>query len=260
MNNELAIINHNGVFMVDSREVAEMMGRGHKEILMMIEGQKHVDGRVKHIGFLPAISESGLFNPQDFFIKSSYKVDGNNKTYPCYLLTKQGCDMTANKMSGKKGVLFTAAYVTRFVEMEKALVQPKLPALTRKDLILMALESEERAERLEIENQTLLPKAAKYDEFLDAEGLTTMTIVGKQFLGGLTAVKVARFLQEKGILYKNKIDACYVPRLGYEKYFKLTSYIKRDYTGRLNLLGRSLKLNNEGIDFTIDLFHGAPAN
>ncbi|HUX79106.1 MAG TPA: phage antirepressor KilAC domain-containing protein, partial [Alphaproteobacteria bacterium] len=55
------------------------------------------------------------------FIKSSYKVDGNNKTYPCYLLTRKGCDMVANKMTGEKGVLFTATYVTKFEEMENSL-------------------------------------------------------------------------------------------------------------------------------------------
>lgn len=34
--------------------------------------------------------------------------------------------MIANKLTGKKGVLFTAAYVTAFEEMQKALtVQPK---------------------------------------------------------------------------------------------------------------------------------------
>ena len=124
--NELKVTKTPGGLMVDSREVAEMVGRDHKEILAMIEGQEHIGGRVKHIGFLPTISESGLFNPQDFFIKSSYKVEGNNKTYPCYLLTRKGCDMVANKMTGEKGVLFTAAYVTKFEEMEKELkIQPK---------------------------------------------------------------------------------------------------------------------------------------
>ena len=32
--------------------------------------------------------------------------------------------MSANKMTGKKGVLFTAAYVTAFEEMRKALTAP----------------------------------------------------------------------------------------------------------------------------------------
>ncbi len=71
--------------MVDSREVAEMIDREHKEVLAMIEGQVHKDGRVKHVGFLPAISESGLYTPSEFFIESTYKVQGNNKSYKNYL-------------------------------------------------------------------------------------------------------------------------------------------------------------------------------
>ena len=39
---------------------------------------------------------------------------------PCYLLSKMGCEMVANKLTGEKGILFTAAYVKRFNEMEAA--------------------------------------------------------------------------------------------------------------------------------------------
>lgn len=37
------------------------------------------------------------------------------------MLTKKGCEMVANKMTGEKGVLFTAAYVTAFNKMEEHL-------------------------------------------------------------------------------------------------------------------------------------------
>lgn len=37
--------------------------------------------------------------------------------------------MIANKTTGKKGVLFTAAYVTAFEEMRQALAAPQRPAL-----------------------------------------------------------------------------------------------------------------------------------
>jgi hypothetical protein len=37
---------------------------------------------------------------------------------PCYLINKPGCEMVANKLTGEKGVLFTAAYVAKFNEME----------------------------------------------------------------------------------------------------------------------------------------------
>ena len=121
------------------------------------------------------------------------------------------------------------------------------------------LNSEKKLALVEAEKQILLPKAERYDEFLDADGLTTMTLVGKHFLGGLTANKVAKFLQEKEVLFKKKVDDCYVPRHGYEKYFKQVHYIKRDDYGKPKMLGRCLKFNNEGIDLTISLLKGTLA-
>lgn len=44
--------------------------------------------------------ENGKFRSQDFFIPSTYKVGGNNKTYDHYLITRKGCDMVANKLTG----------------------------------------------------------------------------------------------------------------------------------------------------------------
>ncbi|MGE7112450.1 Rha family transcriptional regulator [Lysinibacillus sp. NPDC047702] len=64
--------------------------------------------------------EKTNFGLSNFFIEHTYKTN-QNKELPCYLLTRKGCDMVANKMTGAKGVLFTATYVTRFEEMENQL-------------------------------------------------------------------------------------------------------------------------------------------
>lgn len=45
---------------------------------------------------------------------------------PNYLITKKGCDMIANKMTGRKGVLFTAVYVSAFEERWQALTATPL--------------------------------------------------------------------------------------------------------------------------------------
>lgn len=102
---------------IPSYEVAKMMGKEHKEVLKMLEGQKDKNGKTKHVGMIQTISESGELHLSDYFIESSYKVPGNNRTYKCYECTKMGCDMLANKMTGEKGILFTAKYVKRFNEM-----------------------------------------------------------------------------------------------------------------------------------------------
>lgn len=117
---DLTIINQGGQAVVDSRQVAEMIEVRHSDLLEKIK---------VYIQYL----ENGEFRSQDFFIPSTYKTEGNNKTYDCFLITRKGCDMVANKMTGEKGIRFTAAYVTRFEEMEKQL--QTLPQMTQTQLI-----------------------------------------------------------------------------------------------------------------------------
>lgn len=106
---------HDGQVVIDSREVAEMIGKRHGNLLRDIK--RYVD----------VISENSNLSSQDFFIPSTYRIAGNNKTYECYLLTKKGCSMVANKMTGDNGILFTATYVTRFEEMEEQLKNQTQP-------------------------------------------------------------------------------------------------------------------------------------
>lgn len=99
---------------VDSREVARMVDMRHADLIRNIES------------YMATISENAKLRSQNYFIPDTYKVEGNNKTYKCYRLTKMGCEMVANKLTGKKGILFTAAYVKAFNEMEQKLSVPKL--------------------------------------------------------------------------------------------------------------------------------------
>jgi Rha family phage regulatory protein len=120
--NQLRIINQNGQLLVDSREVAHMISVRHSDLLEKIEGY------VKYL-------LNGKFRSVDFFFESTYQ-DSTGRTLKCYLLTRKGCDMVANKMTGEKGVLFTAAYVQKFEEMEKQLLPTSL-----EDLIIMQAQS-----------------------------------------------------------------------------------------------------------------------
>lgn len=106
--NELQLINKNGVFYADSRQVAEMISKRHTDLLRDIDR------------YISVLSQNAKLRSDDFFAKSSYKA-GTGKDYPCYLITKKGCHMIANKMTGDKGILFTAEYVIRFDEMENRL-------------------------------------------------------------------------------------------------------------------------------------------
>ncbi|HBG6672313.1 TPA: phage antirepressor KilAC domain-containing protein [Clostridioides difficile] len=137
----LTIINQNNQFLVESREVAELIEKKHDNLLRDIRGYKKI------------LEDSSNLRSQDFFIESTY-INTQNKIQPCYLLTKKGCDMVANKMTGEKGIIFTAIYVTKFEEMEQELKekQPKLPTTYKEALQQLLIEVEEK-EQLQLENQ-----------------------------------------------------------------------------------------------------------
>jgi Rha family phage regulatory protein len=106
--NELNIIKRGNAAYIDSREVAEYIGKRHDHLLRDIGKYREIIARAR----LPKVGES------DFFIESSY-YNAQNKAQPCYLISRRGADVIANKLIGEKGVLFTAAYVTRFHELEQ---------------------------------------------------------------------------------------------------------------------------------------------
>lgn len=124
--NQLHIINQNGKLLVDSREVAEMVNKQHAHLLRDIKGYSEI------------LTESN-FGLSDFFIESSYQ-DSTGRTLPCFLLTKKGCDMVANKLTGEKGVLFTATYVSKFEEMEQSIKNNVVP-LSKDQALVTVLRS-----------------------------------------------------------------------------------------------------------------------
>lgn len=192
---ELKVINHEGQLVTDSRDVAEMVGKQHAHLLRDIKG------------YLEVLDPNPKLDSANFFIENTYK-DGNNQTRPCFLLTKKGCDMVANKMTGEKGILFTATYVTRFEEMESALKSKthSLP-MTYKEALQSLLIEVEKNESLQIENTTfkqqigeMKPKVSYYDIVLKSPSALSVTEISKDY--GMSANKFNRLLHDFGIQYK----------------------------------------------------------
>ena len=106
---------------IPSYVVAEMMDKKHKEVLTMIQGTTDRRGIIDILGELQ-------MEPSEFFIESTY-ISSQNKEVKCYECTRMGCDMLANKMTGDKGMIFTAKYVKAFNEMKQQLMTQQPLAL-----------------------------------------------------------------------------------------------------------------------------------
>ena len=183
---------------IDSREVAEMVGKQHNELL------KDIRRYAEQLG-------EGKIPQSDFFTESTY-VNSQNKNMPCYQVTKKGCEFIAHKLTGVKGTEFTAKYINRFHEMEDA-IKAHIP--TGNELIALAVveaqkllaQKEEEIKQLEDSVQQmdkviteLAPKADYADRILSSNDCMTVTQIAQDY--GLSAVSFNRILSRAGIQRK----------------------------------------------------------
>lgn len=101
---------------VSSRIIAEQLGKRHDNVVRDLE----------------KISETS--NVSSLIIPSTYKVDGQNRSYKEYLLTKDGFTLYMFNIQGFQE--FKMEYIKKFNEMEKALkgVPLKTPSSQQKKL------------------------------------------------------------------------------------------------------------------------------
>lgn len=184
---------YEGQPVIDSRQVAEMVGKQHKHLMRDI--QKYSND----------ILTSPNLDPLSFFIQSEY-TDQKGETRPCYLLTKQGCEFVANKMTGRKGNIFTAEYVSLFNQMESKQIDSYMisdPVKRAERWIEEHNElTQERKGRLiaEQRNLELQPKADYCDAILSNKGLVTITQIAKDY--GMSGSKMNQLLHQLGVQYK----------------------------------------------------------
>lgn len=171
--NGLKVQDFHGKQVIDSRDVAEMVEREHNALL------KTIRSYCEYLG-------EGEIAQSDFFIPSNY-INAQNKEMPSYLITKKGCDMIANKMTGKKGVLFTAAYVTAFEEMRQALSTPRTPALPDGVTFSSAVGFMRLARRVMLDmGSTPVQVGMMMKETLETCGFPVPTSFAKQLEGQLS--------------------------------------------------------------------------
>lgn len=151
--NPLTLINSDGGLYADSRDVAQAIERPHSDLLKSIRS---------YCGYLT----EGKISVSDFFVEAEYE-DSTGRKLPCFLITRKGCDMIANKLTGKKGVLFTAAYVTAFEKMTEQLTTTGTQFFPPKATSAGEVSSLIKNVRITMERQNSTPiKVARQTELL----------------------------------------------------------------------------------------------
>ena len=227
------LFNFNGQPTLDSREVAKMIGKRHAHLMRDIRC------------YINDMEENPKLDSRQFFIESNYE-SSQGKLLPCYLLTKMGCEFVANKMTGKKGTLFTAQYVSLFNEYQASLKKPD--SYTIDDPV-------KRAERWIEERkayEALVPKGQYFDSQMRNPGTMTVTEIAKDY--GMTATKLNRLLHEFGVQFKQGKHWVLYHKYDGKGYTQYEAFAYNDNKGVHN----NLKWTQRGRKFIYDVLkeHG----
>lgn len=159
---------------IDSREVAEMVGKEHKELLRDI--RRYCD----------QLGESKIALT-DFFNVNTYQTE-QNRTLPCYKVTKKGCELIAHKLTGVKGTEFTAKYIERFHDMEDTIKQgfdlselsPELQAIFSHDkkIQLVMSHMEDHENRIDNLENTMTVDYGQQKKLNDQHHATAIKVLG----------------------------------------------------------------------------------
>lgn len=183
----------NEVLVTTSNRVAEELGVRHDHLMDKIDD------------YLSKFSSPEVSG--QFYIPSEYRTL-NGRTVRNYLITEKGIAQLIGGYSAAvpKAFDLNVAYINEFERMKNALTGGKVPT-SYKDFLLLALEQEEKMEKLRLENKVkdqqiaeLQPKASYYDLILQCKDLISMTEIAKDY--GMSAKGMNQKLHELGVQYK----------------------------------------------------------
>lgn len=268
----------NGVLVTTSRNVAEVFGKRHADVLRDVENvisqlpkEQNADlrsGLNKPFGQSPDLG-SGLNKPFEqtsdlmsgLFIVSTYQSDPNGRSYPEYLITKDGLTLLVMGYTGEKAMAFKLAYIQRFNEME-ALLQEKILENQEVDLDRLHKEVLLTADALKAAGYTptkvglalneLMLKATGKDYFAimgvhleepepKEEELLTPTEIGAEL--GMSNRVVNQLLKKVGLQYKPENSHLWFPtEKGIEHGAKVLNVCKKSSIGTTTQLKWSTKV------------------
>ena len=207
-----------------SLKVAEMFDKEHKHVMESIR----------------LLLETGEISQSNFGL-SDYSTE-RGKTYPMYLIDRDGFTLLAMGFTGKEALKFKVQYIQAFNKMEEELTEKakfQLPTTFAQALQLAATQAEElEKQQLLLEEQK--PKVEMYDTIMASDKLFSMNEVAK-LINSVGRNKLFKMLRDAKILmldnnpYQKYVD------MGYFKVVEVTTTDGSIYV--------ATRATNKGIEF-----------
>lgn len=246
---DIVPINGEATQTIISLEVAEMLDTRHADLMRKIAGINK-DFTERKI----ALSE--------YWLESQY-FDKSGKSNRCYNITKKGCEFLAHKTTGTKGNIFTARYMERFEQMEKALkarAEPPRQELSDMEILSRAvLISNTKIQDLQGQVEELKPKAEFADYFLSKPGDVSVDelsqILNSNNLINFGYIKLFQWLRDNKYVKKSYGDNVPTQR---SLNLKIMRVAEKTYEVEgVTFLRKQTRITSKGVEYFIKKFKEA---
>lgn len=227
------IFDFNGTLVISSRIIANELSKRHDHVIRDLEN---------------ILKNSETPNLGSLIIPSTYKVNGQNKTYKEYLLTKDGFTLYMFNIQGYNE--FKLKYINKFNEMEnkiknnnfitedERLILNIVKSKTEAERSYYMSEFEKKVEKVKEENEDLKHEVNVYNSYLlsriKMDIKYTTSELAKTY--GIKANPMHKLLRDFGII-EQKTD-----NESQKKYWILTEKYKDKYNKYAKL--ETMKLHN----------------
>lgn len=197
-----------------SKEIAEVTGKEHKNVLAAIRLMEGAWGKVTGLSF-----------------KLSEYTDPTGRKLPMYKLTKTECLYVATKFNDEA----RAKLVIRWEELETKERQnvPALPQTYLEALKALVL-SEEQKQVLALENESMKPKADYFDTLVERGSNLNLRDTAKMI--GVSERFFIEYLLLNGYLYRDAKRRLKPISKYVGKYFVLKEWVRGENTGSQTLV------------------------
>ena len=199
---------------VSSRVIAEQLDKRHSNVIRDLE---------------VIVSENS--NLSSLIISSSYEVEGQNRSYKEYLLTKDGFTLYMFNIQGYND--FKLAYINKFNEMEKELSKNFNIPQTYAEALKLAYEQQLLIEEQEQQIKVLEPKGEYFDALVDRNLLTNFRDTAKEF--GIKQNDFIKLLIDRKYIFRDKKNKL-KPYSHYMDLFELKEWKTDDKSGVQTLI------------------------
>lgn len=178
----------NNQIVTDSRSVAEHFGKEHAKVIRSIE---------------EIVSETPKVASQKMFYKTTYKVEGNNKSYKMYLMNRDGFSLLVMGFTGAKALEWKLRYIEAFNAMEKKLKEAPVASYLIDDEIERAkrwIEEQQEKRKIAAELEVAKPLAEQTIRYVDKGHLLGFRELAKEL--NIKETELNRILIGNGWKYK----------------------------------------------------------